>query len=207
MAGLPLRQSPSVDAQPTDVAASFLGKRSFEHYSHHDERSMPVINATATGDARMIVGNVNTNTTITGQVKKVKVYQFPEVQVGYSSRIARDDDTIRRWLTSTDQESIYQSTLARREPATNQWFIEDDEFRRWSGKSGSNSHLSNYEGSDSNDSENEDSDLYDADNQDSEPYASNNQEDQPGDPVDQGEGGWPKFLWLHGGGKKYTPLL
>jgi hypothetical protein len=131
MSELPILMSPNMENQPTNVAASFLGKRDFDHYSDQTGPQRSIVNATATGDARMIVGNVNTNTTITGEVKKVKVYQFPEVQVGYSSRIANDDATIRRWLIATDQKSIYKDIRDRREPETNLWLLEDQGFQRW----------------------------------------------------------------------------
>ena len=133
MTDLPLLPSPSVDEQPRDVAGNFLGKRSFDQYSHQSVGQPLSVNATATGDARMIVGNVNTNTTITGEVKKVKVYNFPEVQVGYSSRISNDSATIRRWLTPSDQHAIYKDELARREPKTNLWLSDDPFFGRWAG--------------------------------------------------------------------------
>lgn len=136
MAELPILPSPSNDGQPSDTAAIFLGKRSFDHYSYPDGHPGSTVNATATGDARMIVGNVNTTTTITGQVKKVKVYNFPEVQAGYSSRIAKDSATILRWLTPTDQESIYESTLALREPGTNRWLVEGEDLQDWVGNKG-----------------------------------------------------------------------
>jgi hypothetical protein len=181
----PLRPSSMTDNHPNEFVASFLGKRNFPHYTDHDAR---VVNATAAGDARMIVGNVNTNTTITGQVKKVKVYQFPEVQVGYSSRIAKDDATIRRWLTSTDQTSIHEDTRDRREPATNQWLIESPEFVRWSSVD----------------------DWHKGSENASSPRSSNaNQYEQRSDsascPTSQkeeaGYASWPNFMWLHGGGK------
>jgi hypothetical protein len=173
------------DNRPNEFVASFLGKRNFSHYADHDAR---VVNATAAGDARMIVGNVNTNTTITGQVKKVKVYQFPEVQVGYSSRIAKDDATIRRWLTSTDQTSIHEDTCDRREPATNQWLIESPDFVRWSSDWNNGSESNGYASSprSSNVSQYEygsDSASYPASQEEEAEYSS-----------------LPNFIWLHGGG-------
>lgn len=171
------------DNHPDEFVASFLGKRNFSHYTDNDAR---VVNATAAGDARMIVGNVNTNTTITGQVKKVKVYQFPEVQVGYSSRIAKDDATIRRWLTSTDQTSIHKDTRDRREPKTNRWLIKSPEFVRWSSVDWQNSskNASSPRSSNANQYEQR---------SDSASCLANQEEDAE-------YASWPNFIWLHGGG-------
>ncbi|CAN9396963.1 unnamed protein product [Alternaria alternata] len=127
----PVLMSSSTGDQPTNFAADFLGKRSFDRYSDGTRQPGPTVNALATGDARMIVGGVNTTNNFTGEVKRVKVYQFPEVQVDYSSRIAKDGATIRRWLTSTDQKSIYEEIRNQFEPSTNLWLTKDEGFERW----------------------------------------------------------------------------
>ncbi|CAI6338880.1 unnamed protein product [Periconia digitata] len=171
-------QSPGIENHPPNFAASFLGERAFDYHANPDATPRPVVNATATGDARMIVGNVNANTTITGEVKNVKVYQFPEIQVGYSSRIAKDDATIRRWLTSTDQTSVYQEILDRREPETNRWFIENGDFERWVSHD-----PPDYARSDDTDQE-ENTEQTHGINQDE---------------LESAKSAWPRFLWIHGG--------